>query len=111
MHCIELDDNVRDLAEDLVCWFLREYIPKGLFFLVLQEKDLSGEGVSGWCMRETQNEFLIQIDQNIDDDYTYKRVLLHELWHMYQYYNDLPRDEDETLKQEWTLLDKYHENE
>ena len=108
MHSIEFE-NCRGTAEGIVCWFLREYIPKGLFFLVVEEKDLSGEGVSGWCMRETYNEFLIQIDQNIDDPYTYKRVLLHELWHMYQYYNELPRDEEETLRQEWNLLDKYHE--
>jgi len=36
--------------------------------------------------------------------------LCHELWHMYQYYNDLPRDEEETLRQEWLLLNKYHQN-
>lgn len=110
MHCIELE-NCRDTAEGIVSWFLREYIPNGLFFLVVEEKDLSDEGVDGWCMRETHNEFLIQINQNIEDPDSYKRVLLHELWHMYQYYHDLPRDEYETLRQEHTLLDKYHQNE
>ena len=46
MHCIELE-NCRDSCEGVVTWFLREYIPDGLFFLVVEEKDLSGEGVLG----------------------------------------------------------------
>ncbi len=108
MHCIELD--TRDLAEGIVTWFMREYFPKSLFFLTVEETDLSEEGVMGWCMRETGNEFLIQIHKGIEDPYMYKRVLLHELWHMYQYYHNLPRNEDETLKQEHTLLNKYHQN-
>ena len=110
MHCIEFDDNVRDLAEDVVLWFLREYLPKGLFFLTVEEKDLSEEGVDGWCIRETHNEFLIQIDRNILIPSFYIRVLLHELFHMYQYYNELDTNEDETLEQEHILLNKYYRN-
>ena len=109
MHCIELE-NTRPSCEGVVTWFLMEYLPKSLFFLVVEEKDLSEEGVDGWCIRETHNEFLIQIHKGIEDPYMYKRVLLHELWHMYQYYRNLPRNEDETLKQEHTLLNKYHQN-
>ena len=109
MHLVEFE-NCRTLAHGVVQWFLSTYIPEALFFLVVEEKDLSEEGVEGWCMRETENEFLIQINECIEDPYTYKRVLCHELWHMYQYYNDLPRDEEETLRQKWLLLNKYHQN-
>ena len=106
MHCIELE-NCRSSCEEVVLWFLREYLPEGLFFLTVEEKDLSEEGVDGWCVRETHNEFLIQIDKNIVIPVFYQKVLLHELWHMYQYYNELDTDEDETLLQEIVLLDKY----
>jgi hypothetical protein len=110
MHLVEFE-NCRDLCIPVVQWYMNTYIPDSLFFLVVEEKDLSEEGVDGWCMRETHNEFLIQIDENIKDPYTYKRVLLHELHHMWQYYHDKPRDEEETLRQEWYLLNKYHQNE
>ena len=58
---------------------------------------------------ETQNEFSIQIDKNIVIPSFYNRVLLHELFHMYQYYNDLDTDEDETLEQEHILLNKFYQ--
>ena len=87
MHYIELD-NCRETSEGVVTWFLREYLPKGLFFLTVQEKDLSDEGVDGWCIRETENEFTIQIHQGLSD--TYIQVLLHELHHMWQYMNGFP---------------------
>jgi hypothetical protein len=107
MHCIELE-NTRPSCEGVVCWFLREYLPNEFFFLVVEEKDLSEEGVYGWCMRETQNEFLIQIHSGLGDNYI--SILLHELYHLYQYYYELPRDEEETLREELKLLNKYHEN-
>jgi hypothetical protein len=107
MHCIELE-GCREVAEEVVSWFIKEYLPNEFFFLVVEEKDLSEEGVYGWCMRETQNEFLIQIHSGLGDNYI--SVILHELHHMWQYYNNLPRDEEETLREELRLLNKYHEN-
>jgi hypothetical protein len=109
MHCIEFE-NCRDSCEEVVLWFLREYLPNEFFFLVVEEKDLTEEGVDGWCIRETQNEFSIQIDKNIIIPSFYTRVLLHELFHMYQYYNELETDEDETLEQEHILLNKFYRN-
>ena len=47
MHCIEFE-NCRDSCEEVVLWFLREYLPNEFFFLVVEEKDLSEEGVDGW---------------------------------------------------------------
>ena len=106
MHCIELD--TRDLAEGIVTWFMREYFPKSLFFLTVEEKDLSGEGVLGWCVRETQNEFTIQIHSGLGDNYI--SVLLHELSHMMRYYHDQEQVEEVVLKEELKLLNKYYEN-
>ncbi len=106
MHSIEFE-NCRDSCEGVVTWFLREYIPKGLFFLVVVEKDLSKEGVLGWCIRETENEFLIQIHNELDENYT--SILLHELEHMRRYYLGLDQNEDDVLSDELKLLDKYHE--
>jgi hypothetical protein len=74
----------------------------------VEEKDLSEEGVFGWCIRETQNEFLIQIHSGLGE--TYISILLHELYHMWQYYHDLPRDEEETLREELKLLNNYNQN-
>ena len=111
MHYIELVDGTRSTAWSVSEWFLGEYLHDKSVSITIEEKDLSEEGVDGWCMRETHNEFLIQIDNNIEDSYTYKRVLLHELHHMWQYYHNKPRDEEETLRQEWYLLNKYHQNE
>ena len=68
MHCIELE-NTRPSCEGVVTWFLREYLPNAYFFLVVEEKDLSEEGVDGWCIRETHNEFLIQIHSGLDNNY------------------------------------------
>ena len=107
MHCIEFE-NTRPSCEGVVTWFLKEYLPNAYFFLVVEEKDLSEEGVLGWCIRETHNEFLIQLHDGLGDNYI--SVLLHELHHMWQYYNDLPRDEEETLREELKLLNKYNQN-
>jgi hypothetical protein len=107
MHSIELE-GCRETAEPVVTWFMKEYLPDAYFFLVVEEKDLSEEGVFGWCIRETQNEFLIQIHSGLGE--TYISILLHELHHMWQYYHDLPRDEEETLREELKLLNKYNQN-
>jgi len=102
MHSIELE-GCRETAEPVVTWFMKEYLPDAYFFLVVEEKDLSEEGVFGWCIRETQNEFLIQIHSGLGE--TYISIL-----HMWQYYYDLPRDEEETLREELKLLNKYNQN-
>jgi hypothetical protein len=84
---------------------MKEYLSNHRVFITVDERDLSGEGVDGWCIKETENEFLIQIDENLEYDYI--PTLLHELYHVYQHMNNLPRDEYETHCQESKLLDKY----
>ena len=107
MPYIELS-NTREVAGDVVAWFMREYIPDSLFFLTVEEKDLSGEGVLGWCVRETQNEFTIQIHSGLSDNYI--SILLHELSHMMRYYHGQEQVEEFVLKEELKLLNKYYEN-
>ena len=46
MHSIELE-GCRENAGPVVTWFMKEYLPDALFFLVVEEKDLSEECVDG----------------------------------------------------------------
>ena len=107
MHSIELE-NTRPSCEGVVTWFLKEYLPNEFFFLVVEEKDLSAEGVLGWCVRETENEFLIQIHSGLNEEYT--SILLHELEDMRRYYLGLEQVEEEVLKDELNLLNKFYRN-
>ena len=100
--------NTRETAQEVVSWFMREYIPDSLFFLTVEEKDLSQEGTLGWCIRETHNEFTIQIHSGLGDIYI--SILLHELAHMMRYYHNQEQVEEVVLKEELKLLNKYYEN-
>ena len=104
MHCIELE-NTRPSCEGVVLWFLREYLPNEFFFLVVEEKDLSEEGVFGWCMRETQNEFLIQLHSGLEDEY--ESVLIHEMLHMMWYFKGVTQDEERCLREEVSVYKEY----
>ena len=72
--------------------------------------DLSEEGVNGWCMREEDNEFLIQIDENLRGD-EHDKTILHELYHMLQHMLNLPRCEICAYLFEDLALDRYQNHE
>ena len=105
MHCIEFE-NCRNSCEEVVCWFLREYLPEGLFFLTVEEKDLSEEGVDGWCMREDDNEFLIQIEEKLEGA-EHTKTVLHELYHVFQHLHNIPRCEMCARMSEQHNLDRF----
>ena len=105
MHYIECTEGVRDTAWSVSQWFMKEYLSNHHVFITIEERDLSSEGVEGWCIKETENEFLIQLHNDLE--YEYIPTLLHELYHVYQHVNNLPRDEYETYCKEMKLLDKY----
>ncbi len=105
MHYIEVTEGTRETAWSVCQWFMSEYLSDHKVFITVDERDLSGEGVEGWCIKESDNEFLIQIDTNLQYDFI--PCMLHELYHIYQHVNELPRDEYETYCQESILLDKY----
>lgn len=105
MLYIELTDGTRATAWDVSTWFLREYLHHKDISLTIEEIDLSQEGVEGWCIRESESRFTIQIDTNLQYDFI--QVLLHELEHLRQYVFGEPRDEYKTHYKESELLDKY----
>ncbi len=105
MHYIEFTDNTRTSAWNVSEWFMKEYLSDKSIFLTIDERDLSGEGVEGWCIKETDNEFLIQIDKNLQYDYV--PTMLHELYHVYQWVNNKPQDEYECMSMELPLYEEY----
>ena len=105
MHYIELTEGTRSTAWSVSQWFLGEYLHDKSVSLTIEEKDLSEEGVDGWCIRESDKRFTIQIDTNLQYDFI--QVLLHELYHITQYIMDGNTNEYETYHMEMELLDKY----
>mgnify|MGYP001422786228 FL=1 len=105
MHYIELTEGTRNTAWSVSEWFLREYLHDKDVSLTIEEMDLSLEGVDGWCVRESDTRFTIQIDTNLEYDFI--QVLLHELYHVTQYIKDGNTNEYETYHMELELLDKY----
>lgn len=106
MHYIELINGTRSTAWSVSQWFLGEYLHNEDISLTIEEKDLSEEGgVDGWCIRESDKHFTIQIDTNLEYDFI--QVLLHELYHVTQYMKDGNTNEYETYHMESELLDKY----
>jgi len=71
--------------------------------------DLSDEGVYGWCMRESEYEFIIQIDENLEGD-EYMQTLLHECYHVMQHVLEIPRCEICAYFSEKINLDKYNQS-
>ena len=105
MHYIECTEGTRETAWSVCQWFMEEYLSDHKVYLTVDEKDLSGEGVDGWCIRETENEFLIQLDINLMYDFI--PTLLHELYHVLQWLEGKDRNEWETFQMEGILLDRY----
>jgi len=85
---------------------MTEYLSDWSVDLTLIHLDLSDEGVDGWCMREDDTEFIIQIDENLTGD-EYRRTLLHEMYHMYQHLKEIPRCEMCAYESEQQNLDRF----
>jgi len=109
MHYVEITEGTRITAQEVSAWFLSQYLADHVCNLTVEERDLSDEGVDGWCLRESNNEYLIQIDKYLDDA-NYLSTLLHELYHVYQHVLGIPRDEDEAYSNESNLLDSWKDN-
>ncbi len=109
MHSIEVVPSFTPVpsCKPLLHWFMGEYLSDYGIDLTVVYMDLSDEGVSGWCMREEDNEFVIQIDENLRGD-EHTKTLLHECYHMYQHLMGIPRCEICANLSENLLLDKYN---
>ena len=105
MHYIECTEGTRETAWSVSQWFMKEYLSNYSVFLTIEDRDLSDEGVDGWCIKETSNEFLIQLHNGLEYDYI--PTLLHELHHVLQHLEGREQDEYEAYCQEVELLDKY----
>ena len=68
--------------------------------------DLSDEGVDGWCWREEDHEFIIQIDERLDGA-EHTKTILHELYHCLQHLKGIPRCEMCAKLSEEQNLDRY----
>lgn len=106
MHSIEVIRPPSDYPEEVIKWFMREYLSNHGIDLTVVYMDLSDEGVDGWCMREDGHEFIIQIDERLDGA-EHTKTILHELYHMFQHVNNIPRCERCARMSEQQNLDRY----
>jgi hypothetical protein len=107
MHSVEVLHKAPDaFPNNLVEWFMTEYLTEFGIDLTVVHLDLSDEGVDGWCMRESDYEFIIQIDENLEGE-EYHRTLCHEMYHMYQHVKNIPRCEVCAHLSELQTLDRF----
>ena len=109
MHSIEVVPSFTPVpsCKPLLHWFMGEYLSDHGIDLTVVYMDLSDEGVTGWCMREEDIEFIIQIDESLRGD-EHDKTLLHECYHMYQHLMGISRCEICANLSENLLLDKYN---
>ncbi|QCW22995.1 hypothetical protein [Synechococcus phage S-B05] len=109
MHSIEVVPSFTPVpsCKPLLEWFMTEYLSDHSVDLTVVYMPLSDEGVTGWCMRESDYEFVIQIDENLRGD-EHDKTLLHEMYHCMQHLMGIPRCEMCANLSENLLLDKYN---
>ena len=106
MHLIEcLPEGSERLCSSTIDWFLMEYLSDFSIDLTVEHRDLSEEGVVGWCMKIGNNEFFIQVHNKLEGD-EYTSTILHELYHVYQHLTNQPQCEICAYQAEKELLDR-----
>ncbi len=102
----------RRLCNRVVEWFKGQYLPRHHLDISVVHRGLKREGVSGWCMvngsTSRPRSFLVEIHNTLEEE-DYIKVLLHELWHVYQYIKGR-ESESEALRWEEILYDEYVTN-
>ncbi len=107
MHCIDIIPYDRiSTSRPLIEWFTTEYLSNYGLDITVVYMDLSDEGVDGWCMREDDNEFLIQIDEKLEGA-EHTKTVLHELYHVFQHLHNIPRCEMCARMSEQHNLDRF----
>ena len=107
MHSIEIfSDRHKPFCKTLCHCFMGEYLSDHSIDLTVVHIDLTDEGVDGWCMRESDYEFIIQIEETLQGN-EYKKTLLHELYHTYQHLLNIPRCEICANLSEQQNLDRF----
>jgi len=96
----------KTLCEDIVDWFISNYLPRHKIDLIINHRGLKREFVHGWANIEDcdyrPRAFFIEMQSNLDKK-MYGITLLHELWHVYQWVmGDL---KERRLKRLWKGID------
>lgn len=109
VHAIEVvrpsSNTSETLCRELFHWFMMEYLGDYSIDLTVVHMDLTDEGVDGWCMRESDYEFIIQIEETLEGN-EYTRTLLHEYYHLMQHVLNISRCETCAYLSEKINLDK-----
>ena len=75
-------------CENIVAWFVAEYLPRHKLDITVNHRGLLREGVYGWCTVQDCDHrpraFEIELHNRMDVK-LYTKTLLHELWHVYQH--------------------------
>ena len=87
-------------------FFMGEYLSDYSFDLTVDHIDLSEDGVYGWCYKNSDSEFLIEIHDDLDEN-EYLTTLFHELVHVWQHLTKRPLKEGEANLLSWRMVDKY----
>jgi hypothetical protein len=109
VHAIEVvrpsSNTSETLSRELFHWFMMEYLPDRSIDLTLVHMPLKDEGVYGWMMRESDYEFIIQIEETLEGN-EYTRTFLHECYHVMQHVLNISRCETCAYLSEKINLDK-----
>tara|TARA_R100000406_G_scaffold86684_1_gene70851 strand:- start:975 stop:1322 length:348 start_codon:yes stop_codon:yes gene_type:complete len=110
VHSVEIVRNPlyppSEPPEDVVYWFMGEYLENYSVDVTVVHMDLTDEGVDGWCLRESDYEFIIQIEESLEGKH-YKQTLLHEMYHVLQHLMNIPRCEMCAHLSEQINLDRF----
>ena len=90
----------------LLSGFLCKYLSDYELDLTVENTDLSEDGVFGWCLRNDDSEFTIQIHLPLQEP-QYIMTLMHELYHVQQHLENRDRDEFEAQNMEIKLFNEY----
>jgi hypothetical protein len=94
-----------NLAWDVCDWFLSRYLMNSKIDLSILGKSLKSEGVVGWMLPLDQDEYEIEIENNLRKN-EFITTLLHELYHVFQYTKGY-QCEDEAYRMEKILTEQY----
>lgn len=82
-----------------------EYLSDHSLHICVVYMDLTEEGVCGWCIRDDDNEFMLQIEKTLTGE-EHDRTILHEMYHVFQHMNNIPRCEMCAYMSESLSLDR-----
>ena len=89
MLILDIDKSrKKNLCEDVICWFVANYLSRYKIEIIVEHKKLMEEGALGYCgvlgSTYRPREFIIEIDHRLKYE-PYVTTLLHECQHIYQH--------------------------